>query len=64
MVFYEYSTGEVLIIHNGMNKWTGYKHVENACQYEIILQQYLTYAQAYKYQLIVVKSINILFWKD
>jgi len=29
MVFYEYSTGEVLIINNGMNKWTDYKHVEN-----------------------------------
>jgi len=30
MVFYEYSTGMVLIIKNGMNKWTDDKHVENA----------------------------------
>jgi len=30
MVFYEYSTGVVLIINNGMNKWTDDKHIENA----------------------------------
>jgi hypothetical protein len=48
MVFYEYSTGEVLIIKNGMNKWTDYKHVENASVNMKQSHNNMTHAQAYK----------------